>query len=64
MQKMMICKVFLLKKSASLKFLKGVCYENSENIDKDNTEEWLQNDACELRFQHMTDMNIINGDVK
>jgi hypothetical protein len=23
-----------------------------ENIDEDNTEEWLQTDACELGIQH------------
>jgi hypothetical protein len=30
-----------------------------ENVDK-----WLQIDACELGFQHMTDMDIVNAAVK
>jgi hypothetical protein len=28
---------------------------SSENVAEDNVEEWLQSDACELGFQHMTD---------
>jgi hypothetical protein len=34
-----------------------------ENIDEDN-EELLQSDLCELCFQHMTDMDIVNAAVK
>jgi hypothetical protein len=50
----MIFKVFLLEKSAS--FLGIVCAMRSfENINKDNVEEWLQSDACDLCFQHMTE---------
>jgi hypothetical protein len=30
-----------------------------ENIDKDNVKEWLQSDACELGFQHMTDTDTV-----
>jgi hypothetical protein len=33
---------------------------SSENINEDNAEEWLKSDACELGFQHMTDMGIAN----
>jgi hypothetical protein len=33
--------------------------KNFENIDKDNVEEWLQSDACERGFQHMTDTDIV-----
>jgi hypothetical protein len=40
-----------------------VCYEKFENIDEDN-EEWLQNDACELGFQHTTDTDTANAAVK
>jgi hypothetical protein len=32
-----------------------------ENVDKDNDEEWLQSDACELDFWHMPDANIVNA---
>jgi hypothetical protein len=32
-----------------------------ENVDKVNVEEWLQSGACELCFQHMTDMGIVNA---
>jgi hypothetical protein len=39
-------------------------YESIENIDEDNVEEWLQSDACELDFQHMTDTDIGNTAVK
>jgi hypothetical protein len=29
-----------------------VCYDKFKNINKDNTEEWLLSDVCELGFQH------------
>jgi hypothetical protein len=32
-----------------------------ENADKDNIEEWLQSDVCELGFQHITDIDIVNN---
>jgi hypothetical protein len=61
---MMICKVFLTKKSAS-KILDMVCAMiRFENVNKYNAEEWLQSDACELGFQHMTDIDIANAAVK
>jgi hypothetical protein len=31
-----------------------VCFEKFENVNKDNVEEWLQSDVCELGFQHET----------
>jgi hypothetical protein len=31
----------------------------SETVDEDNTEEWLQSDACELGFQHTADTDIV-----
>jgi hypothetical protein len=61
---MMICKVFLMKKSASLEILDMVCAMRSfENVHKDN-EEWLQRDACELGFQHMIDTDMVNAATK
>jgi hypothetical protein len=42
----------------------GVCHDKFENVNKDNSKEWLQSDACELGFQHMTDMDIANAAVK
>jgi hypothetical protein len=45
-----------MKKSASPK--------SFENVSEDNIEEWLQSDACELGFQHMTDMGIVNAAMK
>jgi hypothetical protein len=30
-------------------------------LTKDNVEEWLQSDVCELGFQHMTDSDIVNA---
>jgi hypothetical protein len=35
-----------------------------ENTDKNIIEEWLQSDACEPGFQHMTNVDIINTSVK
>jgi hypothetical protein len=32
-----------------------------ENVDEDNVEKWLQFDACELVFQHMTDTEIADA---
>jgi hypothetical protein len=29
-----------------------------ENVNKDNVEEWLQSDTCELGFQELTDTDI------
>jgi hypothetical protein len=38
-----------------------VCAVRSfENVNKDNVEEWLQSDARELGFQHITDTDIVN----
>jgi hypothetical protein len=33
-----------------------VCYEKFGNINIGNSEEWLQIDACEVDFQHITDI--------
>jgi hypothetical protein len=42
-----------------------VCVIRSfENVNEDNTEEWLQTGACELSFQHITDMDIVNAATK
>jgi hypothetical protein len=42
------------------KILDMVCaVRRFENIDKDNVEEWLQSDACEESFQHVTDTDIV-----
>jgi hypothetical protein len=42
-----------------------VCAMRSfENIDKDNVVEWLQSNARDLGFQHMTDTHIVNAAVK
>jgi hypothetical protein len=35
-----------------------------ENTDEDSVEEWLLSDACELSFQHMTNMDIVNAAMK
>jgi hypothetical protein len=35
-----------------------------ENIDEDNTEEWLQSDVCEVGFQHMTQTDTVNAAMK
>jgi hypothetical protein len=35
-----------------------VCYVAFENTEEDNTEEWLQCDACELSFQHKNTGNV------
>jgi hypothetical protein len=58
---MMICKVFLTKKSISKsKILDMVCAMRSfENINKDN-KEWLQSDECEVGCQHMTDRQTLS----
>jgi hypothetical protein len=37
---------------------------NFENVNKDNVEEWLQSDVCELSFQHAIIMDIVNSAVK
>jgi hypothetical protein len=29
-----------------------------ENVNKDNAEEWLKSDMCELGFQYLTDMDM------
>jgi hypothetical protein len=34
------------------------------NIEKDNVEKWQQSDVCELGFQHITDMDIVNASMK
>jgi hypothetical protein len=41
-----------------------VCTRNSENIDKDKVEEWLQSDACELGFHHMIGKDTVNAAAK
>jgi hypothetical protein len=47
------------------KILDMVCaMRRFENIDKDIVEELLQSDACELCFQHMTDMELVNAATK
>jgi hypothetical protein len=35
-----------------------------ENVNENNIVEWLQSNACELGFQHMTDMDIVNSATK
>jgi hypothetical protein len=43
------------------KILDMVCAMRSfENINKDNVEELLQSDACEVGFQHMTDRQTLS----
>jgi hypothetical protein len=49
----MITKPFPMKKSASIKFLTLCVLSSSEN-NEDNADRWLQSDACELGFQHVT----------
>jgi hypothetical protein len=34
------------------------------NIHEDNTGEWLKSGACELGYQHMTDMDFFNAVAK
>jgi hypothetical protein len=47
------------------KILDMVCAMRSfENTNKNNTEEWLQSDACESDFQHMTDTDIVSAATK
>jgi hypothetical protein len=47
------------------KILDMVCAVRSfENTDEDNIEEWLQTDAYELGFQHMTDTDNGNAAMK
>jgi hypothetical protein len=47
------------------KILDMVCATRSfENFNEDNIEEWLQCDACELGFQHLTDTDIVNAAMK
>jgi hypothetical protein len=42
-----------------------VCAMKSfENVNKGNVEEWLQSDACEPGFQHMTNTGIVNVTAK
>jgi hypothetical protein len=49
-EKNIVFMAFLIKKWASLKFL--TCAVRSFENAQENTEEWLQCDACELGFQH------------
>jgi hypothetical protein len=37
-----------------------VLREVLKNIDEDTVKEWLQNDACELGFQHTTDRQTLS----
>lgn len=42
-----------------------VCAVRSfENVNKNNTEEWLQNSMCELGFQLMTDTDAVSAVTK
>jgi hypothetical protein len=50
-----------MKKSASLKFLTWCVCVLFKHQQRD-VEEWLQSDACEVGFQHMTD--IVSAAVK
>jgi hypothetical protein len=51
------------EETSKSKILDMVCATRSfENIDEDNVEEQLQSEACELGFQHMTD--IVNAAAK
>jgi hypothetical protein len=48
---MMICKVYPMKNSASLKFFDMVCAMRSfENINEDNVEEWPKSYEREVGF--------------
>ena len=37
---------------------------NTEDVNEDATDEWLQCDACEAGFQHITDTYIITAATK
>jgi hypothetical protein len=37
---------------------------NFETVDENNVEKWLQSDACEFGFQHMTNMDALNAVAK
>jgi uncharacterized protein YehS (DUF1456 family) len=37
---------------------------NTEDVNEDSTHEWLQCDACEAGFQHVTDIYIVSGAIK
>ena len=41
-----------------------VCYKKTEKVNEDSTDEWLQCDACEASFQHITDTYIVSTATK
>jgi hypothetical protein len=56
---------FSNEKISMSKILDMVCTMTSfENVAKHNVKEWLQSDACELGFQHMTVTDIVNASAK
>lgn len=34
-----------------------MCYKKTEEVNEESTDEWLQCDACEAGFQHVTDIH-------
>lgn len=37
---------------------------STEDVNEDSTDEWLQGNACEAGFQHITDIYIVSAATK
>jgi hypothetical protein len=56
---------FPIEEISKSEVLDMVCAMRSfENVNEENTEEWLQSDACKLGYQHMTDKDTVNAAMK
>jgi hypothetical protein len=56
--------IFLMKKYGCLKILLRCVIRKTEEVNEDSTDEWLQCDACEVGFQHVTDTYIVSTATK
>jgi hypothetical protein len=52
------------EETSKSKILDMVCAMRSFKNVEDNTEEQLQSEMCEFRFQYMTDIDTVNATVK